>query len=64
MLEHQLQQHGHVDSEQIDAAVAQVKSAPADSPSPALGTRVVARARVDPDFHARLLADPVNTLSE
>lgn len=64
MLERRLQQHGHVDSEQIDTAVAQAESASGDSPSPALGARVVARAWVDPDFRARLLADPVNALSD
>ena len=64
MLERQLQQHGHVDSEEVDAAIARVESASGDSPSPALGARVVARAWVDPDFRARLLADPANTLSE
>jgi nitrile hydratase len=64
MLERQLQQHGHVDSEEVDAAIARVESASGDSPSPALGARVVARAWVDPDFRARLVADPANTLSE
>jgi nitrile hydratase len=64
ILERGLQEHGHVDSERVDAAVARVESASGDSPSPALGARVVARAWVDPEFRARLLADPLNTLSE
>jgi nitrile hydratase len=64
ILERQLRQHGHVVSEEIDAAIAQVESASGDSPSPALGARVVARAWVDPEFRGRLLADPVNTLAE
>ena len=63
-LERHLQEHGHVDSEKIDAAIAKVESASGDRPSPALGARVVARAWIDPDFRGRLLTDPVNTLSE
>lgn len=64
ILERHLHDHGHVDPEDIDAAVAAVESADGDRPSPALGARVVARAWVDPDFRARLLADPVRTISE
>jgi nitrile hydratase len=40
------------------------KSASGDDPSPALGARVVARAWIDAEFRARLLADPVNALVE
>jgi len=64
ILERHLHDHGHVDPEVVDAAVAAVESASGDRPSPAFGARVVARAWVDPEFKARLLSDPVNTLSE
>lgn len=64
ILERHLEEHGHVDPGDIDAAVAAAESATGDGPSPALGARVVARAWVDPDFRSRLLADPVNTVSE
>jgi nitrile hydratase subunit alpha len=63
-LERHLHDHGHVDPATVDAAVAAVESADGDRPSPALGARVVARAWVDPDFRARLLADPVTTIAE
>jgi nitrile hydratase len=63
-LERHLREHGHVDPDDVDAAIAAAESASGDGPSPALGARVVARAWADPDFRARLLADPVNTLSE
>jgi nitrile hydratase len=64
ILERHLHDHGHVDPEDVDTAVAAVESAAGDRPSPALGARVVARAWVDPEFKARLLSDPVRTLSE
>ena len=64
ILERHLHDHGHVDPEDVDAAVAAVESADGDRPSPALGARVVARAWADPEFKARLLADPVATLAE
>ena len=64
ILERHLHDHGHVDPEDVDAAVAAVESADGDRPSPALGARVVARAWVDPEFRARLLEDPVATLAE
>jgi nitrile hydratase subunit alpha len=64
ILERHLEEHGHVDPGDIDAALAAAESATGDGPSPALGARVVARAWVDPDFRSRLLADPVNTVSE
>jgi nitrile hydratase len=64
ILERHLADHGHVDPEDVDASVARVESADGDSPSPALGARVVARAWCDPDFRARLLSDAVTTLSE
>jgi nitrile hydratase len=64
IIERHLHDHGHVDPADVDASVAAAESAAGDGPSPALGARVVARAWVDPDFRARLLADPVNTISE
>jgi nitrile hydratase len=64
VLEQKLHDHGHIDADDIDAAVAAAESASDTRPSPALGARVVARAWVDPEFRARLLADPVATLSE
>lgn len=64
ILERHLHDHGHVDPEDISAAVASAESASDNAPSTALGARVVARAWVDENFRARLLADPVNTLAE
>jgi nitrile hydratase len=64
ILEHQLHEHGHVDPEQIDATIAAAESAAGNYPSPALGARVVARAWLDEEFRVRLLAHPVDTLSE
>lgn len=64
ILERHLEDHGHVDPGDIDAAVAAAESASGDRPSPALGARVVARAWVDPEFKVRLLSDPVDTVSE
>jgi len=64
ILERHLHDHGHVDPEDVDASVAAVESADGDRPSPALGARVVARAWVDASFRARLLEDPVTTISE
>ena len=64
ILERHLHDHGHVDPDDVDASVAAAESADGDRPSPALGARVVARAWVDAGFRARLLADPVNTISE
>ena len=64
ILERHLHDHGHVDPDDVDAAIAAAESASGDGPSPALGARVVARAWVDAQFRARLLADPVDTLAE
>jgi nitrile hydratase len=64
ILERHLADHGHVDPDDIDAAVAAAESASGDAPSPALGARVVARAWVDPAFKARLLTDAVDAVSE
>ena len=64
ILERHLHDHGLVDPDDVDAAVAAAESASGDGPSPALGARVVARAWVDAQFRARLLADPVNTVAE
>ena len=63
-LEAHLHDHGVIDSERIDAAVAMAESADGELPSPALGARVVARAWEEPEFRERLLSDPVATLSE
>jgi nitrile hydratase len=64
VLEHRLQAHGHVAPEDITAVVAAAESASGDWPSPALGARVVARAWVDAEYKARLLADAVAALAE
>jgi nitrile hydratase len=64
VLERHLHDHGHVDPGEISAAVASVESASGDSPSPALGAKVVARAWVDEEFRARLLSDPLDALAE
>jgi nitrile hydratase len=63
-LEHQLHEHGHIDPDEIDAEVAAAESGAGDTPSTALGARVVARAWVDPAFRDRLLAAPVEALAE
>jgi nitrile hydratase len=64
VIERHLHDHGHVEPDDVDAAVAAAESASGDGPSPALGARVVARAWVDAQFRARLLADPVATVAE
>ncbi|CAN5850586.1 nitrile hydratase subunit alpha [soil metagenome] len=64
ILERHLNDHGHVDPSDIDAAIAAAESASGDEPSATLGARVVARAWVDAEFRARLLTDPVNTIAE
>jgi len=64
ILERHLHDHGHVDSGDVDAAIAAAESASGDGPSPALGARIVARAWTDADFRARLLNDPVAALAE
>jgi nitrile hydratase len=64
IIERHLNDHGLVDPDDVDAAVAAAESASGDGPSPALGARVVARSWVDAQFRARLLADPVTTLAE
>ena len=61
-LERHLHDRGLVDPERITAAVAAAESAAGNTPSPALGARVVARAWSDDEFRRRLLADPVDTL--
>lgn len=63
-LEQRLHEHGHVEHAGIDRAIAEAESAKGNSPSPALGARVVARAWADPEFKARLIDDPVESLSE
>ncbi|MBA3398375.1 MAG: nitrile hydratase subunit alpha [Acidimicrobiia bacterium] len=64
ILERHLNDHGHVDPSDIDAAIAAAESASGDEPSATLGARVVARAWVDAEFRARLLTDPVITIAE
>ena len=64
ILERHLHDQGLVDPERISAAVAAAESASGNTPSPALGARVVARAWTDDDFRRRLLADPADTLAE
>ena len=64
ILERHLNDHGHVDPSDIDAAIAAAESASGDEPSATLGARVVARAWVDAEFRARLLTDSVNTIAE
>lgn len=64
ILEHHLHDRGLVEPERITAAVAAAESASGNTPSPALGARVVARAWADDEFRRRLLAEPVDTLVE
>ncbi len=64
LLEQRLVEHGHVHPDDLDAAVAAAESPAGDQPSTALGARVVARAWAEPDFRDRLVAQPVETLSE
>jgi nitrile hydratase len=64
IIERHLHDHGHADPDDVDEAIAAAESASGDRPSPALGARVVARAWVDDEFRARLLADPVSTIGE
>jgi nitrile hydratase len=64
IIERHLHDHGHVDPDEIDAAIAAAESSSDRGPSPALGARVVARAWFDPDFRARLLAHPVDAVAE
>jgi len=64
ILERHLNDHGHVDPSDIDAAIAAAESASGEEPSATLGARVVARAWVDAEFRARLLTDPVITIAE
>jgi nitrile hydratase len=63
ILEHQLHQHGHIDPERIDAAIAEAESASGNYPSPALGARIVGRAWSNATFRQRLLTNPVDTLN-
>jgi nitrile hydratase len=62
VLERHLHEHGHVDPQRIDEAIASRERG--DTASPALGARIVARAWTDPEFRARLVAEPVATISE
>jgi nitrile hydratase len=62
ILERHLHDHGHVDHERIDDAIADATAG--KRPSEALGARIVARAWVDPEFRARLLADAVGAVAE
>ena len=62
VLERHLHEHGHLDAQQIDDAIAARQRS--DGPSSALGARIVARAWCDAEFKARLLADATATVSE
>ena len=62
VLERHLHDHGHVDRERMDDAIADATAG--NGPSEALGARIVARAWVDPEFRARLLADAVGAVAE
>ena len=64
ILERHLHDQGLVDPEGITGTVAATESASGNTPSPALGARVVARAWTDDEFRRRLLTDPVDTLAE
>lgn len=64
ILERHLADHGHIDPEDVSAAIAAAESASGNVPSPALGSQVVARAWCDAEFRAGLLADPVRALAE
>ena len=65
-LEQQLEEHGHVHHDDVDAAIVVREMAVenGDGPSPALGAKIVARAWTDPEFKTRLVADGTATLSE
>jgi nitrile hydratase len=65
-LEQQLEAHGHVHHDDVDAAIVVREMAVenGDGPSPALGAKIVARAWTDPEFKTRLVADGTATLSE
>ena len=65
-LEQQLEAHGHVHHDDVDAAIVAREMAVenGDGPSPALGARIVARAWTDAEFKSRLVADGTATLSE
>jgi nitrile hydratase subunit alpha len=63
-LEQALHDHGHVQPEDIDSAIARAEAPSGDRPSTALGARVVARAWTEADFGTRLLADATETLGE
>ena len=62
ILERHLHDHGHLDHGEVDDLVAIAEGD--DGPSTAMGARVVARAWDDPEFRARLLAEPVDAVSE
>ena len=62
ILERHLHDHGHVDHERMDDAVADATAG--NGPSEALGARIVARAWVDPEFRTRLLDDAVGAVAE
>lgn len=64
IVERHLRDHGHVDPERLDAAVAAADDGSGGGPSPALGARIVARAWADPAFRRRLLEDTVATVAE
>ena len=61
ILERHLHDHGHIDTDSIDDAIADATAG--NGPSAALGARIVARAWVDPEFRAHLLADAVEAVA-
>jgi nitrile hydratase len=65
-LERELEEHGHIHHEDVDAAIVAREMAreTGDGPSPALGATIVARAWTDPEFRDRLLTDGTATLGE
>jgi nitrile hydratase len=62
ILERHLHEHGHVDPDNIDQAVAAQERG--DGASTALGASVIGRAWTDPAYKQRLLADATRTISE
>ena len=66
ILERHLHDHRHIDHQSIDDAIddAVADATAGNGPSAALGARIVARAWVDPEFRAHLLADAVAAVAQ
>jgi nitrile hydratase len=64
ILERHLHDHGHLDPDQLDAAIEGAEDDTGEQPSTALGARIVARAWDDPDFRERLFRDAVGAVTE